>query len=201
MTPTTRRPWSEAWEFFRHFLRHREQTGAIAPSSIHLARRMSEAVRVEQARSILEIGPGTGAFTVELHRRRPAECELILLEKNPAFAAWLRQRFPDLTIIEGCASRLREHLDELQMPHTEAVVSGLPWAAMPPAVQDELLGAIRSVLPPGGTFATFAYYGPHWLPAGRRFRQRLQGYFQEIQTSPIVLRNLPPAFVYRATCP
>lgn len=193
--------WREAWEFFRHFLRHRGQTGAIAPSSIHLARRMSHEAGAHQARNIIEIGPGTGSFTRELHRQRTEESNLVLIEKNPAFAKWLRERFPELPVIEDCATRLREHLDRLEIEMADAIISGLPWAAMPPALQDELLDAIRAALAPGGTFVTFAYFGPHWLPAGRRFRQRLHARFPSISTSPVELLNLPPAFVYRASNP
>jgi phosphatidylethanolamine/phosphatidyl-N-methylethanolamine N-methyltransferase len=196
-----RTTWLEAWQFFRHFLRHRGQTGAIAPSSVFLARRMSAAVGAKQARTIVEIGPGTGAFTRELHRHRHPDATLILIEKNPDFAAWLRERFPELPVVQDCATRMREHLDRLEIGEVDAVVSGLPWAAMPASLQDELLGAIRGILAPEGTFATFAYFGPHWLPAGVRFRQRLQQHFPQLETSPVELRNLPPAFVYRACAP
>jgi phospholipid N-methyltransferase len=200
-TGNGRTTWLEAWQFFRHFLRHRGQTGAIAPSSVFLARRMSAAVGAHRAGAIVEIGPGTGAFTRELHRQRHPEATLILIEKNPDFAAWLRERFPELPVVQDCATRAREHLDRLEIPHVDAVVSGLPWAAMPASLQDDLLGAIREILAPGGIFATFAYFGPHWLPAGARFRQRLQQHFPKLETSPVELRNLPPAFVYRACAP
>lgn len=190
--------WRDAWEFFRHFLRHREQTGAILPSSVHLARAMSEQAGAQTARRIVEIGPGTGVFTRELHRQRPEDSRLILIEKNPGLASLLRERFPTLPVVEDCATRVRDHLDRLEMESADAVVSGLPWAAMPASLQDDLLEAIRAILAPGGTFVTFAYFGPHWLPAGRRFRQRLQNHFPELATSPVELRNLPPAFVYRA---
>jgi phosphatidylethanolamine/phosphatidyl-N-methylethanolamine N-methyltransferase len=35
-----------------------------------------------------------------------------------------------------------------------------------------------------------------WLPASRRFRQRLERHFKRVETTPIVWRNLPPAFVF-----
>ncbi len=65
-----------------------------------------------------------------------------------------------------------------------------------PALQRTILGGIRDVLGKGGIFATFAYFGPHWLPGGQSFRNLLRSVFPDTRTSPVVLQNLPPAFVY-----
>ncbi|MFZ4780304.1 MAG: hypothetical protein ACOYM3_33540, partial [Terrimicrobiaceae bacterium] len=72
----------------------------------------------------------------------------------------------------------------------------LPWAAFPESLQDSILSEITSALTADGIFATFAYFGPHRLKAGRAFRKKLSHHFQEIGMTSVVLANLPPAFVY-----
>ena len=51
-------------------------------------------------------------------------------------------------------------------------------------------------LAPGGCFVTFAYYGFHQLPGGRRFRALLERLLPQVTTTEVVWANLPPAFVY-----
>jgi len=189
----------EVWDFFLQMVANHRQTGAVAPSSRHLARLMADLPNLEASREILEIGPGTGVFTRMLANRIPPTTRLTLVEKNEQFVRILQREFPSLGIVMGCATELQRHFGKLGIARADAVVSGLPWASMPPALQDAILEQIQLVLNPGGTFATFAYFGPHLLPAGRRFRQRLESFFPEIRRSRVELRNLPPAFVYYAT--
>jgi phospholipid N-methyltransferase len=68
---------------------------------------------------------------------------------------------------------------------------------MLPATQNRIFDAVFASLAPGGLFTTFAYVHARWLPTSLRFRQRLFRHFSRIEVTPIVWRNLPPAFVYR----
>ena len=78
------------------------------------------------------------------------------------------------------------------------MICGLPWAAFPETLQDELLATILTVLRPGGRFLTFAYLQGLLLPAGRRFRKKLKTTFDRVTTTRTVWCNVPPAFVYCA---
>lgn len=186
-------------DFLLQAVRNYRDTGAFAPSSRYLARLIVETSALQDAREILEIGAGTGVFTAQILRSIKEGSRFFVLEKSPEFAALLRRRFPDLAIIEACASQAGSELARISSGSVDRVVSGLPWASMPPDVQHLLLGEIRSILRPGGVFTTFAYFGPHLLPAGRSFRNRLETVFPTVRTTPVELRNLPPAFVYRAS--
>jgi phospholipid N-methyltransferase len=77
-------------------------------------------------------------------------------------------------------------------------VSGLPWAAFPEALQDQLLDTIADVLRPGGRLVTFAYLQGVLLPAGAKFKRKLKQRFRRVSTTRTVWLNLPPAFVYCA---
>jgi phospholipid N-methyltransferase len=79
----------------------------------------------------------------------------------------------------------------------DAIVSGLPWAAFAPEMQQRVLDEMMRVLRPGGRFVTFAYLQGLLLAGGQNFARVLPKYFSEVQRSRIIWNNLPPAFVYR----
>lgn len=182
--------------FIKEAVRAPHLTGAIAPSSRHLARVIVEKARVAEAARILEIGPGTGVFTRRILDAKQPQAQFLAVERNPNFVTDLQVRFPELNVVSGCASKLRAHASDHAVHDADSIVSGLPWAIFDEHAQRGILGEIRDVLAPGGTFATFAYFGPHWLPGGQSFRKLLRSVFPNTKTSHVVVRNVPPAFVY-----
>jgi phospholipid N-methyltransferase len=184
--------------FFKAFLTSPGSVGALWPSSPFLARAMVAASEVQKADCVVELGPGTGAFTGEILSNLRAGASFAAVEKDAELARAMAGKFPAAKVIEGCATNLGEHLEAAKMQSPDVILSGLPWAAFGGDLQGRLLGEIRSVLRSGGVFTTFAYYGPHRLQAGRRFRKNLESVFGTIERSPVVIANFPPAFVY--TC-
>ncbi|MEI6279417.1 MAG: rRNA adenine N-6-methyltransferase family protein [Verrucomicrobiae bacterium] len=180
--------------FFREFLRSPGSVGAVWPSSPALARMIVRAANVAAADFVLEIGPGSGAFTGPILQSLRPGARFVAIEKSPDLARSVAGRFPSVHVVSGCATELAAHLDGHGTP--DSVVSGLPWAAFGEPLQDAILRQVTSALHPDGTFATFAYFGPHWLKAGRAFRKKLEAHFREIRRTPVVVANLPPAFVY-----
>jgi phospholipid N-methyltransferase len=183
-------------QFFREAIFAPHTTGAIAPSSKYLARVIVDKAGVDGASRILELGPGTGVFTERILAAKKDDAHFVALERNPNFATDLRAKFPETRIVEGCATELLSHAAEHEFHEADSIVSGLPWTIFDSKLQRTILGGIRDVLGKGGTFATFAYFGPHWLPGGQNFRSLLRGVFPETRMSPVVIRNFPPAFVY-----
>ncbi len=183
--------------FARRFASRPRTVGAIAPSSRFLARAMLEDAGVSQANCVAELGPGTGAFTAEILPRLGEQTTFFALEIDPEFAGALRDKFPRLTVYNASAERLPDYAAQHGHDHVDTVLSGLPWASLPLEVQDGVLEAITNTLRPGGHFATFAYIHAKNLPNARIFRDRLRSHFSKLEVSPVVWRNLPPAFVYR----
>lgn len=184
--------------FVQAVVKYRE-TGAIAPSSPYLARLIADQSGLERGGEVVEVGPGTGVFTEELIRRITPNSRLTLIEKNTCFANLLRKKFPTVRVLEACATELGKHLNDHSIPAADSIISGLPWAVMPPHLQEKLLKQIQKILATDGVFTTFAYFGPHLLPSGKQFRRRLETCFHNVTRTPIEMRNFPPAFVYRAT--
>jgi phosphatidylethanolamine/phosphatidyl-N-methylethanolamine N-methyltransferase len=188
-----------SWMFLKEFVRNWETTGAVAPSSPALARRIAEAAKICEAKRVLELGPGTGALTEAVAAALPSGSEYLGLELNETFVKRLGQRFPKLRF-EAVSAQEFDFNQWLGEGETvDAVVSGLPWTAFPQSLQQAILDHVLPRLRPGGTFATFAYTGFHLLPKGRCFRDLLASRCQSLTTTTTVWGNLPPAFVYVAT--
>ncbi|HEY2083165.1 MAG TPA: methyltransferase domain-containing protein [Verrucomicrobiae bacterium] len=184
-------------KFFKVFLRAPALTSAIVPSSPWLAERMVEDVQLAQAKVVVEIGPGTGAFTRVIQKEIPASAFFLAVEIDPMFASHLKRRFPRAHVVNDSAARIGHHLREQGHESADCVLSGLPWAGFDGAEQQRVLGAVVRALRPGGLMTTYAYNHTAWLPGGRRFRKLLESTFSDVSTTRTEWRNLPPAFVYR----
>jgi phospholipid N-methyltransferase len=188
---------AERLEFLGAFLRKPGRVGAVMPSSPFLAQAMLRGCDLERAEAVIELGPGTGAFTGLIRQRIGAKTTFFALEVDPESVRGLRRRFPDVNVHHDSAERATKYLRQYRKKKADYVISGLPWANMPVKVQESILDAILKVMEPDGLFTTFAYVHACWLPRARRFRERLENHFGEVKTSRIVWRNVPPAFVYR----
>jgi phospholipid N-methyltransferase len=184
--------------FLKNFLSNPQATGAIAASSPHLAELITSLADLASASVVVEFGPGTGVFTECILRKAARRTRFFAMEINPEFVRQTRQRCPAAVVHHDSAVHTLKYLQEIGETQCDRIISGLPWAGFPEALQNDLLGAIDTVLKPGGLFLTFAYVHGTCLPAGLRFRRKLQQHFTRVTRSRVVWRNLPPAFVYRA---
>lgn len=151
-----------------------------------------------RATRILELGPGTGALTEAIADSMPHGSQYLGIELNGDFAERLRGRFPALRFENAAAQEF--DFDTIMKPdeHFDVIISGLPWASFPPELQIAILDRVLPRLSAGGRFATFAYWGFHRLPGGRKFRALLHDRLHGAETTRVVWRNVPPAFVYVA---
>ncbi|MFQ5670593.1 MAG: class I SAM-dependent methyltransferase [Acidobacteriota bacterium] len=184
--------------FIREFARAPMRTGAFAASSHRLTGVMLDHAVLESASVVLELGPGNGSTTEQILKRvHPNTC-FMAVEINPAFASATRRRCPQVTVHLDDALNARTHLEAAGETHCDVIFSGLPWASLGRARQDALLVVIRDLLRPGGRFITFAYLQGLLLPPAQRFQKKLRQNFTRVWTTPVVWRNLPPAFAYVA---
>jgi phosphatidylethanolamine/phosphatidyl-N-methylethanolamine N-methyltransferase len=182
--------------FLQEFTRNWKTVGAVAPSSPALAERMMQSSEVSKARHILELGPGTGAFTAAIQDSMPKDSSYLGIEINTIFASQLQTRFPKMPFTVSGAQEFDFVSYLKDREPIDVIVSGLPWTAFPRSLQEAILGNVLPHLAPNGRFATFAYYGFHQLPSGQRFRDLLHQKLTGVETSRVVWANLPPAIVY-----
>lgn len=185
------------FRFFFNFITKPGTTGAIAPSSEKLAERMTEWIEWENVKTVVEYGPGTGAFTgAILANMKPGTC-YFAIEVNEEMIKTLAKRYPHVKVYRESVENVQQLCEQEGVSQIDAVISGLPWAIFSSELQQKFMDATLSVLRPGGQFVTFAYL--HGLPmsAGKKFKERLDTNFSECKRSKVVWMNVPPALVYR----
>jgi phosphatidylethanolamine/phosphatidyl-N-methylethanolamine N-methyltransferase len=177
--------------FLRSWIEKPLHMGAVMPSGRVLARTMAQYVDIQSDAPVVELGPGTGAITSALVDHGVDQKRLVLVEYNPGFCALLRDRYPQATVVQGDAYRLRDTLwNVLGMP-AAAVVSGLPLVTKPMLTRLKLIRDAFVALAPGAPFVQFTYSVAPPIP------KSLPGVSTE--ASERIWMNLPPArvWVYR----
>lgn len=181
---------TEAVGFLQAWIRNPLRVAAVAPSGRALAALITSEISHEIG-PVIELGPGTGAFTRALIARGVREEDLALIEFGSEFAAALHFRYPRAHTLWMDATRLRT-VELFAGRPAGAVVSGLPFLSMPPRkVIAILTGAFRK-MKPDGAFYQFTY-GPR-CPVSLRLLDHLG---LEAERVGATLANLPPAAVYR----
>jgi phospholipid N-methyltransferase len=186
--PERRRSSGPRQVFFQGFLRHPGQVASIVPSSRFLERRVVTRCQADSATLLIELGPGVGSTTRALLAALPADGLLLCIEINPDFIPVLRAiEDPRLIVHCGSAERLAETLTDYGLGLADAVVSGIPFSAMPRDLSRRIVNSIHSALAPGGRFVAY------------QMRDRIQTVARPLFGRPQVdveLRNIPPLRVY-----
>jgi phospholipid N-methyltransferase len=177
--------------FLKQWVRNPRELGSITPSSRFLTHEVVSRIDFSRARTIAELGPGTGVFTQAILERLGPDGRILAVDTNAAFVEHLRREIPDrrLQAVEASAERIDELVAEAGLSSVDAVVSGIPYSLLPRPVMRGILEASRRALGDGGLFVGYQY--------SRMLRPHLLDVFGNVHYRSVLL-NLPPAFVY--TC-
>lgn len=176
--------------FLQELLARPGSVGAVCPSSPFLARAMARPLAgitpLASNDYIIELGAGTGSVTQALLDAGIPASRLIVIELSTVFAAGLRERFPQVKVIQGSATDLPALLPTNIT--VRAVISSLPLCSLPQAVTrtivqqwQALLGAHQGIL----VQFTYNLGRPYWIECLQARRLSRQ----------MVWLNLPPARV------
>jgi phospholipid N-methyltransferase len=201
--------WSECKAFFHQFRTQYRNTGSILPSACGLARALASPLRKGYGqRRVLEVGPGTGAVTVEILRALRAGDQLDIVEINEHFIRYLQRRFEDEPLFRSRRDQVRLIHAPLQEVPGEGcydyLISGLPLNNFPLALVREIFHAYQRLLRPGGVLSYFEYLMIRHVKAlcvGRKQRRRLRVLGRYLQRKidayqfreQWVFLNVPPA--------
>lgn len=148
--------------FYSQFRTHFTTTGAIAPSSLHLAKAVVLPLSERSARpiAVLEVGPGTGSFTHEILRHLRSGDTLDIYELNPKFYSFLIKSL-DKKIMTQRGVQLRIHNADIRSLRASTqydfIISGLPFYAFEPQMVSEILDIYLNHLSSGGVLSYFEY--------------------------------------------
>ena len=175
--------------FLQGFLERPKEVGSIIPSSRFLERRIVKAAQVENAKVLVELGPGTGGTTRALLRAMRPDAHLLAIEVNRRFVKLLNEvEDPRLIVHHGSATEISATLDRYELPTPDVILSGIRFSTIAKRVGRDILRSVHDSLHPGGLFVAY------------QVRDRVESLGREVfgparvQTE---IFNVPPMRVYR----
>lgn len=181
-------------QFLQAFLKNPAKVGAIAPSSPELAAEMLQGIHPDDHNIVLELGVGTGAITKFLRDIVPSKDSYLGLELDPDLVKTLNQNFPDMNIVCGNAAECYSIHKESGLGKVRYLVCCLPFVSLPRSVSDSVLTEIQKFMDEGCELRIFQYAHGYYLPPAIKLRESLKRRYGKSRRSPLVLKNVPPAF-------
>ncbi|HKJ94164.1 MAG TPA: rRNA adenine N-6-methyltransferase family protein [Gammaproteobacteria bacterium] len=142
--------------FLTEFLRHPSEVASLVPSTPALKARIVRDAEVTQARTIIELGPGTGGTTHAILEAMAPGARLLAIEINARFHQRLR-RIDDTRLVAhlGSAAELSAIAAQHGLPAPEVVISGIPFSKLSTAAGEGIIRAVADGLAPGGRFVAY----------------------------------------------
>jgi phospholipid N-methyltransferase len=194
--PSTGPTKGEGLLFLKAFLKNPSDVGALAPSSRYLADAMTDYPWLFEAKTVVELGCGTGAITECILEKISSTATYLGIELDGDCVKHLRKRFPNRTFCHGSAAEIKKYLADVGAGAPDVVISGLPWAVLPEKLQDGIISEVVDCLAPGGKFLTFAYLHAKMMPRAVKLKKHLRHWFGGVEISKTGWKNFPPAFYY-----
>lgn len=184
----------ENLEFLQAFLKNPLKVGAIAPSSPELAAEMLHGIEPDDHNIVLELGVGTGAITKFLRQAIPSRSSYLGIELDGGLVETLSRKYPDMNIVCGNAADAYRIHQESGLGKVRYVVCCLPFVSLPREVSESVIAEIQKFMDEGCELRIFQYAHGYFLPPAIKLRESLRSRYGKSRRSPLVLKNVPPAF-------
>jgi len=184
---------TEKLKFFREFIRAPKMIGSVIPTSPSVINHLLKQIDWQEARLIVEYGPGMGTITRPMLEKLHPEARLIAIDMNPDFIGHLRQNIDDprFIAVHGSAADIESILEE-HAPNQRAdyIVSGLPFSTLPPGIDDIIVAATVRAIGNEGAFLVYQY--------SRSVKKPLKRHFAALRHE-FIWANIPPCFIFTAS--
>jgi len=166
--------------------------GALAATSIFGVQHVCSKINPDDAKVIVEYGPGTGVFTNYILKNFNHIEKFILIEKNKDFYNLLKKTIVDKRVCifndsaENILDILHHHYRETKVNY---IISGIPFSYFDESVRLRILINTREALVESGKFLIYQY------------RRLIYKYLSELfshVTYEREIRNFPPLFICEA---
>ncbi len=184
----------ENLQFLQAFLKNPLKVGAVAPSSPELAAEMLVGIKPDENNIVLELGVGTGAITKYLQQIIPNRESYLGIELDTEMVKTLGQKYADLNIVCGNAAESYRIHQESGLGKVRYLVCCLPFVSLPKEVSESVLLEIEKFMDEGCELRIFQYAHGYYLPPAIKLREFLRNRYGKSKRSPLVLKNVPPAF-------
>jgi phospholipid N-methyltransferase len=183
---------SHIFLFARNFFRYPMLLGSLVPSSPFLVKHLLSLIDWQRARIVVEYGPGVGTLTKEILKRIGPQAILVAIELNPEFVELLQNEIQDprLRVVYGSAADVRSILQQLNLPHADYIISGIPFTLLPDGTRRVVARESHFVLHPEGAFLVYQFT--------RTVLPYVKAIFADVQQD-FKLLNILPARIYYCT--
>ncbi len=185
---------NENIEFLQAFLKNPLKVGSIAPSSPELAQQMVAGIRPNEESVVLELGVGTGAITKFLQEIVPSRESYLGIEIDKKLVKSLKENFPALKIVRGNACDTFSIYQKTGFGKVGYIICCLPFVSLPNDVGEKILAEIDKFMEQGCVFRTFQYAHGYYFPSAIKLREHMRDRYGKAKKSPLVVKNMPPAF-------
>ena len=185
---------NENIQFLRAFIKNPSKVGAIAPSSTELVSEMLQGITPDEQNIVLELGVGTGAVTKHLQSVIPNKGAYLGIELDRGLVRSLSNKFPDLNIVCGSAADAYAIHQDSGLGKVRYLVCCLPFTSLPKEVSEDVIIELEKFMDEGCELRIFQYAHGYFLPPAIKLREMLKARYGKSKRSPLVLKNVPPAF-------
>lgn len=185
---------NENIQFLQAFLKNPAKVGSIAPSSPELAQKMLAGLIPAPDNIIVELGVGTGAITRHLQQIVPDDRSYLGIELDPDLVRSLRMNFPDMMIKRGNALDLERIHARSGLGKIGYIICCLPFVSLPNETGERILREVDKFMQRGCTFRTFQYAHGYYFPSAIKLREFMRDRYGRSKRSPLIVKNVPPAY-------
>ena len=177
--------------FFKEAIKSFKTAGTIVPSSKFLIKKMLKDIDFNNAKVLVEYGPGNGIITQEILNKMNSDTILICFEINIQFYEYLKQiKDKRLVVLNASAEHIEMELKKLNYTMVDYFISSLPLTIIPKTVAENILWKSKQVLRLNGQFIQYQY--------SLRFYNKFKQIFNKKNVRlNFELANIPPAFIYK----
>src|ERR687896_719593 len=120
--------------FLRSMISNPREVGAVWPTSRWAVRDLLDMGDLPRARTVVEFGSGTGAYTEEILKRLHPEGAFLAFELDPDLVSTVTARLEDprLRVINDSAENVEAYLEGKKV---DIIVSSLPFTTLPADVR------------------------------------------------------------------
>ncbi len=159
MSKGSKLPLNESLLFLKNAALNPKQIAYVFPSTRWLIRAIADSSQLQSAKHIVELGPGTGGTTKGFLSQMTEDAELIAVDINKDFIAYLKKTISDkrLSPVLNGAQNLKEIIANKGWDHADIIISGIPFSTLPKTVAKEIMQSIYDNTKPGGLFVAYQF--------------------------------------------
>ncbi len=180
--------FKEAKSFFKNFIFHPNEIGAVAPTSSFTAHKIAENLKDNGKKYIIELGSGTGSLTQGLIEAGVDAERLICIEINQKFCEIFKEKLPNVKIICSDVNNLKSLISEEIYNNIGNIISTIPLLTISPEIKEMLMKNIKEVTASNVQYIQVSYSPISPVPYKKfNWKQKRIG---------IVWKNLPPISIF-----